>query len=98
MSTTSHEKAEFQALLDSASHYIVAHGAGAGLELLPPVWDDGAPSMSSPVHHVVIATSEAEVDLPVPHEWLPLDSDGHNRFRTEVEIALAELRARRRSS
>ena len=79
---TRHEIAEFQVLLDSASHYIVAHGTGAGLELLPPVWDGGAPRASDPVHHVRIATHDAA---------------GHNRFRTEVELVLAELRARRRT-
>ncbi len=94
---TRHEIAEFQVLLDSASHYIVAHGTGAGLELLPPVWDGGAPRASDPVHHVRIATHDAAIDLEVPHDWLPLDAEGHNRFRTEVELALAELRARRRT-
>jgi hypothetical protein len=47
---------------------------------------------------VRIATRDAAVDLPVPHDWLPLDSDGHNRFRTEVETALAQLRTRRSST
>ena len=95
---TGHADADFQALIDSASHYIVAHATGAGLEVLPPVWDGGAPSARDPVHHVRIATPDANVDLAVPHEWLPLDAEGHNRFRTEVERVLAELRPRRRTS
>jgi hypothetical protein len=33
----------------------------------------------------------------VPYDWLPLDSDGHNRFRAEVETAIGQLIARRRS-
>ena len=93
-----HEKAEYQILLDSASNYIVAHATGAGLEVLPPVWDGGSPSVTTSLHHVRIATRDAEVDLAVPHDWLPLDSDGHNRFRTEVEAALAQLKTRRRST
>lgn len=92
---TAHPNADFQALLDSASHYIVAHGAGAGLELLPPVWDGGMPRAHDPVHNVRVATPDAAIDLSVPHDWLPLDSDGHNRFRTEVETVLTELRRKR---
>jgi hypothetical protein len=93
-----HEKAEYQILLDRASNYIVTHATAAGLNVLPPVWDDGSPSVTTSLHHVRIATRDAEVDLPVPHDWLPLDSDGHNRFRTEVETALAQLKTRRRST
>ena len=93
--STGHEKAEFQVLLDSASSYIVAHASGAGLTVLPPVWDGGAPNVADRVHHVRIATRDAAVELPVPHDWLPLNSDGHNRFRTQVEAALAELKTRR---
>jgi hypothetical protein len=95
---STHEKVDYQILLDSASNYIVAHASGAGLDVLPPVWDGGSPSLTTTLHHVRIATHDAEVDLPVPHAWLALDSDGHNRFRTEVEAALAQLKARRRVS
>jgi hypothetical protein len=90
----SHEKAEYQILLDSASNYILAHASGAGIELQPPVWDEGTRSPTT-LHHVRIATRDAEVNLPIPHDWLPVDSEGHNRFRTEVEAALARLRTRR---
>ena len=90
-----HEKAEFQMLFDSASNYILAHASGVGLELLPPIWDGGAPRMGTSMHRLRIATRDAHVDLSVPHDWLHLDSDGHNRFRTEVEAALAQLKTRR---
>jgi len=93
-----HEKADQQILFDSASNYIVTHATGAGLDLLPPVWDGGTPSATITVHHVRIATREAEVDLPVPHDWLAHESEGHNRFRTDVESALAELKSRRRTN
>jgi hypothetical protein len=93
-----HEKAEYQILLERASNYIVTHATAAGLSVLPPVWDDGTPGVTTSLHHVRIATRDAEVDLPVPHDWLPLDSDGHNRFRTEVETALAQLKTRGRST
>jgi hypothetical protein len=92
-----HEKAEYQILFDKASNYIVTHANAAGLDVLPPVWDGGSPSGSTSLHHVRIATRDAEVDLPVPHDWLPPDSDGHNRFRTQVETALAQLMSRRRA-
>jgi hypothetical protein len=95
---SSHEKAEFQMLFDNASNYIVGHATGVGLDVLPPVWDGGSPSVRTSLHHVRIATPDAEVDLPVPHDWLPLDSEGHNRFRTEVEAALAQLKARRHAA
>jgi hypothetical protein len=89
-----HELAEYRILIESASNYIVAHAAGAGLRVLPPVWDDGAGRMTTATHRVRIATDDAVEELRIPHDWLPLDSDGHNRFRTEVEAALARLRAR----
>ena len=93
-----HEKAEYQILLDKASHYIVSHATAAGLDVLPPVWDGGSPGPTTSLHHVRIATNDAEVDLPVPHDWLPPDSDGHNRFRTQVENVLAQLKRGRRST
>lgn len=92
-----HETTKLQILFDRASHYIVTHATAAGLDVLPPIWDDGSPSVAAPLHHVRIATRDSEVDLPVPHDWLPLQSDGHNRFRAEVETAIAQLIARRRS-
>jgi hypothetical protein len=92
-----HEKAEYQILFDKASNYIVTHAAAAGLDVLPPVWDGGSPNVTASLHHVRIATRDAEVDLPLPHDWLPPDSDGHNRFRTQVETALAQLMSRRRA-
>ena len=92
-----HEKAEQQMLFDSASNYIVAHATGAGLDVLPPVWDGGSPSATTPLHHVRIATSDAVVELAVPHDWLLHDGYGHDRFRTEVEAALAQLKRQRRS-
>jgi len=95
---STHEKAEYQILFDRASNYIMAHATAAGLAVLPPVWDDGSPSVTTSLHHVRIATRDGEVDLPVPHDWLPLDSDGHNRFRTQVENALAQLRRLRHRS
>ena len=93
-----HEKAEYQILIDRASDYIVTHAAAAGLDVLPPVWDGGSPGVTRTLHHVRIATRDGDVDLPVPHDWLPLDSEGHNRFRTQVENALAQLKRLRRRS
>jgi hypothetical protein len=93
---STHEKAEYQILIDNATHYIVAHAAGAGLDLLPPEWDGGTPQITTSTHRVRIATRDAAEELEVPHEWLPLNSEGHNRFRTEVEATLARLRAGRR--
>ena len=93
---STHEKAEYQILIDNATHYIVAHAAGAGLDLLPLQWDGGAREMTTSTHRVRIATRDSAEELQVPHEWLPLDSEGHNRFRTEVEAALARLRSGRR--
>jgi hypothetical protein len=49
------------------------------------------------LHHVRIATREAQEELTVPHDWLAAENEGHNRFRTEVEAALARLRTRQRS-
>lgn len=89
-----HEKAEYQILIDNASHYILSHAAGADVEILPPVWDEGAPGMVTTTHTLHIATADDEEKLSVPHAWLPLESDGHNRFRTEVESALARLKAK----
>ena len=91
-----HERAEYQILIDNASNYILAHASGAGLDVLPPVWDGGSHIVNTAVHRVRIATHDAEEELPVPHSWLPLDSDDHNRFRTEVEAALARLKQRHR--
>jgi hypothetical protein len=93
----SHETADYQILLDTATNYILAHASGAGLEVLPPIWDDGFPRANVSLHHVRIATREAQEELSVPHEWLAVENEGHNRFRTEVEAALARLRARQRS-
>jgi hypothetical protein len=93
---STHELAEYRILIEGASNYIVAHAASAGLTVQPPVWDGGAESMTTSTHRVRIATADAAEELRVPHEWLPLDSDGHNRFRTEVEATLARLRTRAR--
>jgi hypothetical protein len=90
---STHEKADYQILLDSASSYIVAHAAGLGLRVLPPQWDDGKLGMTTATHRVRIATRDAAEELQVPHEWLSLDSEGHDRFRTEVEATLARLKA-----
>jgi hypothetical protein len=90
---SSHDKAEYQILLDSATNYILAHAASAGLQILPPRWDGDAAEMTTHTHHVRIATNMAEEEVRIPHEWLPLESEGHNRFRTEVEAALARLMA-----
>lgn len=95
---STHDNADYRILLDRASHYIVTHATAAGVDVLPPVWDGGSPTTGASLHHVRIATRDAEIDLPVPHDWLPLDSEGHNRFRTEVEAALAQLRTRHRST
>jgi hypothetical protein len=95
---TIHEKAEYQILLDRASNYIVTHGSAAGLDLLAPVWDEGSSGMTTSLHQLRIATRDGEVDLAIPHDWLPLDSDGHNRFLTQVENALAQLKRLRRRS
>jgi hypothetical protein len=90
---STHEKSEYQILIDHASHYILDHATAAGLELLPLQWDGGVSGMTTSTHRVRIATSDAAVELQVPHEWLSLHSAGHNRFRTEVEAMLARLRA-----
>jgi hypothetical protein len=88
-----HEKAEYQILIDHASHYILDHATAAGVKLLPLQWDGGVSGMTTSTHRVRVATRDAAVELEVPHEWLPLHSAGHNRFRTEVEAMLARLRA-----
>ena len=89
---STHEKADYQILLDNASHYILSHAAGSDVEILPPVWDEGMPGMVTTTHTLHIATADGEERLSIPHSWLPLESDGHNRFRTEVEAALARLK------
>jgi len=94
---SSPETVDYQILLDTATNYIIAHASGAGLDVLPPVWDDGSPQPTMSLHHVRIATREAEEELSVPHDWLAVENEGHNRFRTEVEAALARLRSRQRS-
>lgn len=92
---STNESADYRILLDSASNYIVTHATAAGVDVLPPVWDGGSPTLGLSLHHVRIATHDAAIDLSVPHDWLPRDSEGHNRFRTQVEAALAQLRSRR---
>jgi hypothetical protein len=94
---TDHPTVDFQILLDSASQYILAHAAGAGVQVLPPVWDEGVPDIETSLHSLRIATHDAYEELPIPHQWLAVDSEGHNRFRTEVEAALARLRTSRRA-
>jgi hypothetical protein len=89
---STHERAEYQILIDHASHYILDHAKAAGLKLLPLQWDGGAPGMTTSTHRVRIATGNRAEELQVPHEWLLLHSAGHNRFRTEVEAMLARLR------
>jgi hypothetical protein len=97
MSTT-HEKAEYQILIDQASQYILDHATAAGVKLLPLQWDGGAADMTTATHRVRVATRDAAEELQVPHEWLPPHSAGHNRFRTEVEAMLARLRAGSRAT
>jgi hypothetical protein len=93
---STHEQAEYQILIDNASHYILAHATAAGVNLLPPEWDGDASGITTSTHHVRIRTPEAAEELEVPHEWLSLHSEGYNRFRTQVEASLARLRARSR--
>jgi hypothetical protein len=88
---STHERAEYQILIDHASHYILDHAKAAGLKLLPLQWDGDAPGMTTSTHRVRIATPKRSEELQVPHEWLLLHSAGHNRFRTEVEATLARL-------
>ena len=95
---SAHDKAEYQILLDNATNYILAHAASAGLQILPPDWDGGSAEMTTNTHRVRIATNMAVEEVRIPHEWLPLESEGHNRFRTEVEAALARLKASDRSA
>ncbi len=94
---STHEKADYQILLDNASHYILSHATAANLDILPPVWDDGADAMTTKIHRLRITAGDSEEELSIPHSWLPLDSEGHNRLRTEVEAALARLKARKAS-
>jgi hypothetical protein len=91
---STHELAEYRILIDGASNYILAHAAGAGLTIQPPVWDGGREGMTTATHRLRIATESVAEELSIPHEWLPPASDGHNRFRTEVEATLARLRSR----
>ena len=95
---STHEKAEYQILIDHASNYIRDHARAAGVEVLPLQWDGGASGMTTSTHRVRVATRDAAEELQVPHEWLSLASAGHNRFRTEVEAMVARLRARGRSA
>ncbi len=95
---STHEKAEYQILIDHASSYILDHATAAGVELLPLQWDRGVSGMTTATHRVSVATRDASEELQVPHEWLSIDSPGHNRFRTEVEALLARLRAGARSA
>jgi hypothetical protein len=95
---STHEKAEYQILIDHASYYIRDHAMAAGVELLPLQWDAGESGMTTSMHRVRIATRDAAEELQVPHEWLPLASAGHNRFRTEVEAMVARLGAGSRSA
>lgn len=90
---SSHQRADYQILIDNASHYILGHAAGAGIAIQPPVWDHGSSEIRTGTHTVRIRSGTAAVELQVPHDWLPLESDGHGRFRTEVEAALARLKA-----
>ena len=41
-----HETTKLQILFDRAPHYILTHATAAGLDLLPPVAHDGAPSVT----------------------------------------------------
>ncbi len=91
---STHEEADYRILIDRATNYILDHAAGAGLLLLRPEWDRGVRDLETAVHKVRLATNESEVELLVPHEWLSPDSEGHGRFRVEVEAAFAALRAR----
>jgi hypothetical protein len=93
-----HPKAEYQILIDNASRYILDHAAGAGMTIESPVWDRGAPYVSGTAHHVRLVMGDAEDELEIPHEWLPIESEGHNRFRTEVEAALARLKVKARAA
>jgi len=95
---STHERADYEILIDTATHYVLGHAAAAGLSIRPPVWDDGGTDLRTGTHTLRIATAEAEEELRVPHEWLPSDSDGHGRFRAEVEAALARLQARARAA
>jgi hypothetical protein len=95
---SSHAKADYQILLDNASSHIESHASSSGLRLLPLVWDEGTSGMVTTTHRLRIATRDAHVDLQVPHQWLALDVEEHNRFRTEVAAALARLVAAERET
>lgn len=95
---TIHATAEYQILIDSASHYILDHAAGAGMAIEPPLWDRGAPYVSGTAHHVRLVLNDVEQEFEIPHEWLPIESEGHNRFRADVEAALARLKAKARAA
>ncbi len=90
---SSHKRADYLILIDSATHYIQGHAAGAGIMIQPPVWDRGSDEILTGTHTVQIRSGGALEELRIPHEWLPFDSDDHGRFRTEVEAALARLKA-----
>lgn len=90
---SSHIKADYQILIDNASHYILGHAAAAGLSVEQPVWDHGSTDILAKIHTVQIRSGNAVEELRIPHDWLPLDSHDHGRFRTDVEAALARLRA-----
>jgi hypothetical protein len=92
-----HEKAEYAILIDKASYYMLDHAAAAGMRIRPPEWDFGHAGATLAEHHVRLATDDAEVELEIPHAWLTVESEGHNRFRTDVEAALARLRAKSRT-
>jgi hypothetical protein len=95
---SSHKRADYLILIESASHYIQGHAAGAGIVIQPPVWDRGSDEILTGTHTVQIRSGDALEELRIPHEWLPFDSDGHGRFRTDVEAALARLKASAKTS
>jgi len=88
-----HPKADYEALIDSASHYILGHAAASGLPIEPPVWDQGSMDLRTGEHTVQIKLGNAVEVLEVQHEWLPPLSLGHGRFKTKVEAALARLKS-----
>lgn len=88
-----HPKADYEALIDSASHYIVGHAAASGLTIEPPVWDQGSTELLTGTHTVQIRLGNAVEVLEVQHEWLPPLSLGHGRFKTSVEAALSRLKS-----
>jgi len=88
-----HPGADYEALIDSASHYILSHAAAAGLEVEPPIWDLGRKALVTDTHTVQIKSGDSVLVLKVQHEWLRPESYSHGRFRTEVEAALAKLKS-----